>query len=301
MSRPVKIVCRGCRAKYDVTEFPPFTELCCPECGTVLRTPEPFGRYLLEKLCGTGGMAKIYRAIDPVLSRRVAVKIMRHNPDVTEISGNLFAKARLFAAVSHPHIVPVYDCGREGNDEYLVMQFMDDGDMETRIKARQLPPVQVTADIIRSIASALNYLYVEHRIVHHDVKPSNILLDSDGNVKLTDFDLAEKCDLNGTPAPVPLWGSPGYISPERLYSGCETFKGDIFSLGVTFYELLSGKTPFALQGEVEELYEQRKRPFTPVELLCPDADEKYAQLIARMLSFDENERPGYPEIIRTLG
>ena len=301
MSVPVKLNCRNCKTRLDLSDCQPFDTVACPECGTIFRTPEPFGRYLLEKLCGTGGMAKIYRAIDPVLSRRVAVKIMRNNPDISEISGNLFAKARLFAAVSHPHIVPVYDCGREGDDEYLVMQFMDNGDLESRIKARQLPPPQLTAEIIRSIASALNYLYVEHRIIHHDVKPSNFLLDSDGNVKLTDFDLAEKCGLDGKTAPVPLWGSPGYISPERLYSGCETFKGDIFSLGVAFYELLSGKTPFALQGEVEELYEQRKRPFIPIEELCPDVDKKYAQLIARMLSFDENERPGYPEIIRTLG
>ena len=107
-NEPLKIHCRNCRAKMDVSDLEPYITFPCPDCGTIIRVPERFGRYLLEKHCGTGGMAKIYRAIDTQLARRVAVKIT----DVQYAEGrNFFETTKMINRINHPAITPVYDCG----------------------------------------------------------------------------------------------------------------------------------------------------------------------------------------------
>lgn len=301
MSKPVKIWCRQCHAKYDVSDFPPYTEFECPECGSLLRTPEPFGRYLLEKICGTGGTAKIYRALDPVLARRVAVKIKTLvNPDTGEYEEFYLQEAQLFSPVNHPAVVPVYDCGILDDKEFLVMQFMDGGNLEFHMKNNSLPDFKALLNIFANITGGLHFLHERFKIVHHDVKPSNILLDLSGQSKLADFDLADVRMDNDLSTPCAEWGSPGYISPERLLSGGEDFRGDIFSLGATFYELLSGITPFGITGEPAELLERRR---TRPQLLCEldsRVTEEFSEVVNSMLDFDPAARPRYPEIIRAL-
>lgn len=299
-AQPVKINCRHCRAKYDVSELPPFTHFTCPECGALLRTPKPFGRYLLEKLYARGGMSEIYRAIDPVLMRRVTIKISPSESEFGNMLERFSDEAKLLAPIAHAAVIPIYDCGEVQDESFLVMQFMDGGDLEFHMKQHTLPPPEQLIDYLRNVASGLHYLYLGHNIVHHDVKPSNIMLSKDGTAKIGDFDLCDIRRAGDITTPCMLWGSPGYLSPERLQYGGEDHRGDIYSLGVTIYELFSGKLPFGIHGSAEELYARRQEPFEPLLRHCPFLGREISQLVDGMLSFDINSRPAYPEIIRTL-
>ena len=297
---PLKLFCRKCHSKYDVSDMPPFSQFPCPECGTVLRTPQRFGKYLLEKICARGGMSTIYRAIDPEKQARVAVKIADISGEFSEMQQRFSREIELMSNVVHSSVLQVYDAGVIGEQAFIVMEFMDGGDLELHMKRKNLPPLPELTAHLRQVSCGLQYLFLNHGIVHHDVKPSNIMLNSEGNVKIGDFDLADIRTKGNITNPCPLWGSPGYLSPERLMYGGEDHRGDIYSLGITIYELFSGLTPFGIKGETEELIERRKNPFTPLVELCPEAGEKISSLVDRMLCFDVEMRPPYPEIIRTL-
>ena len=299
---PVRISCRKCRSKFDAGELEPFSLIACPVCGTTLRIPRRFGRYLLEKVCGVGGMSKIYRAIDPRLERRVAVKILTKTGSSPEESARLFFhEAKLVADLDHPGIVPIYHSGIEEGSPFLVMRFLSGGDLERLFRAGTLPPARTLLGYLATIADALLYMFNEAGLVHHDIKPSNILLDGEGGAQLGDFDLADVREFGDLRTPCEEWGSPVYISPERLYSGGEDCRGDIFSLGATIYELLSGAAPFGIAGTAQEHHERRRAMnFAPLAEAAPGVSQEFSELVGRMLAFDPAARPGYPEILRAL-
>ena len=138
-------------------------------------------------------------------------------------------------------------------------------------------------------------------VVHHDIKPSNIMLTADDDAKLGDFDLADIRMPGDITTPCPEWGSPGYASPERLLNGGEDSAGDIFSLGVTFYELLSKALPFGIHGTAEELYERRRNmSFAALAIRNPQVSKDLSDLISSMLDFFPENRPSYFEIIKAL-
>ena len=239
----LKIICRNCRAKYDVTSFEPFTQFACPGCGTLLKVPLRFGKYQLEKICGKGGMASVYRAIDPEFSRHVAVKIM--SPEAAkeeDLVRHFIDQAQLVSRIDHPGIIPIYESGILDDQPYLVMKYMDGGSFEVRQKEKRLPELPTLLTNIAVVAGGLQAA-LQAKIIHHDIKPGNILTDLEGGVGLGDFDLAECPVHNRELQPPREWASPAYVSPEWLESGEEDFRGDIFSLGVTAYELLTDRSP----------------------------------------------------------
>ena len=301
-SAALKITCRQCQTRLDVSELEPFTVVDCPVCGARLRVPMRFDRYLLEKVCGRGSSTTVYRALDPQLSRHVAVKVLEPSEDDGEAPGERFlAEAKLVAKLNHPGILPVYNCGVCDGKSYLVTRYMELGDLGAMMKRCELPPTGRLLEIVAAIADALFYANRTAKIVHHDVKPSNILLAAGGEARLGDFDLADVRELEDDSPCLGGWGSPAYISPERLYSGGEDVRGDIFSLGATLYELLAGRTPFGVEGEPEELYERRQAmAFPELYTLRSDLPESLSDLISHMLDFEPVCRPGYPEVIREL-
>ena len=294
-NEPVKVFCRQCQAKLDVSALEPYTRFPCPVCGTSIRVPERFGRYLLEKVCGTGGMAKIYRAVDTKLARRVAVKISDHAD-----GRNFFETSKMITRIDHPAVVPVYDCGIFNGRPFIAMKFMDGGDLEKHLLAHTLPPVPKLAAHLAFIASGLEVM-AGKGIAHHDVKPANILLDSSDEAKLGDFDLADFRTAGDMDTPCQEYASPGYASPERLYYGGEDQRGDIFSFGVTIYELLSGKLPFGIHGSTEELYRKRENmEFAPLASAAPQIPKDFSDLISAALAFHPDARPGYAQIVAAL-
>lgn len=298
----IKVFCRTCQTKLDMSDLEPFSKVACPECGTLLRVPKRFDRYLLEKACGRGGMSIVYRAIDPQLARRVALKVLvlEDEDDREAITAHFLEEAKLLSRLSHPGIIPVYNCGVWEGEAFLAMQFMEQGSMEFHIKNHSLPELPVLYAALTAVAEGLAYA-LEQGVIHHDVKPGNILFSGAWEAKLSDFDLANVNLAGGFSKVKGGYASPCYASPERLFFGAEDHRGDIFSLGVTIYELLAGEPPFNSQGEPEELLKERQAgEFSPLSTLPIRCGREVSELVDRMLAASPEDRPRYPEIIRVL-
>ncbi|MBQ7395051.1 MAG: serine/threonine protein kinase [Lentisphaeria bacterium] len=295
---PLKINCRECFSRYDVSDLEAFSTFPCPRCGAKLRVPKRFGHFLLEKLCGRGGMSHIYRAKNTESSERVALKILNSDCDDPDLKNGY---SKIFDMVSklsgRPGVVPVYEAGEIEGTHYLSMQYLSGGDVEHRMRAGKLPELRIVANWLADVGEGLEAAH-SLGIVHHDIKPSNIFINSSGRALLGDFDLADYRSDGDISTPCHGWASPAYVSPERLYGGGEDFKGDIFSLGVTAYELLGGKLPFSINGEAFDLYEERRKmEFSELYDLAPELGRETSDLVRSMLDFDPNMRPDYPEAV----
>ena len=295
---PLKINCRGCRSRYDVSELETFSTFPCPRCGLKLRVPKVFGSYLLEKLCGRGGMSHIYRALDTVSGERVAVKILNPDCDDPDLKQGYASECEMLKKLSgKPGIVPVYDAGNIDGVYYMTMQYLPGGDAEQRLHRGLLPERRIVANWLADVGEGLDQAHRLH-IVHHDIKPSNIFINPQGRALLGDFDLADYRMDGDIITPCHGWASPAYVSPERLYGGGEDYKGDIFSLGVTAYELLGGKMPFSINGEALDLYEERRKmAFEDLYQFAPELGMETSDLVRSMLEFDPSMRPDYPEAV----
>ena len=213
---------------------------------------------------------------------------------------NFLNEAKLVSSLNHPGILPIYDCGVCDGRQYLVSRYMAGGDLGKALQKKRLPGMPVLLRMFSTVADALDWSFRHAGVVHHDVKPANMLI-SGAEVRLGDFDLADVRAEGDVNTPCAGWGTPAYVSPERLFSGGEDFRGDIFSLGASLYELLSGHAPFGIEGDVEELYERRREMAFPA--LCnvrPDLPRTLSDLVTGMLEFMIDNRPGYAEIIRVL-
>ena len=299
---PLKVSCPKCGVHLEVSELEPFSEAKCPLCGAAFIVPKRFERYLLEAVCGDGSCTTIYRAYDPRLSRHVAVKILNDAVEAerVEFSQNFLSEAKLVSSLNHSGILPIYDCGIFNGRQYLVSRYMSGGDLGRALQKNTLPDTVTLLRMFATVADALAFAFRHSKVVHHDVKPANMLI-SDAEVRLGDFDLADIREEGDVTTPCAGWGTPAYVSPERLFSGGEDCRGDIFSLGASLYELLSGRTPFGIEGETEELYERRRAMAFPA--LCsvrPEISKQLSDLVTGMLEFMIGNRPGYAEIIRVL-
>ncbi|MEQ8787027.1 MAG: serine/threonine-protein kinase [Pirellulaceae bacterium] len=201
------------------------------------------------ELLGQGGMGAVYKARQPSLDRLVAVKILPAQISRTPGFAERFAReARALARLSHPHIVAVYDSGERDGLFYFVMEFIDGTNLREVMQAGQLTPQEAMA-IVPQVCDALEYAH-ENGVVHRDIKPENILVDKTGRVKIADFGLAKLATGQGTEAALVLtgtyqvMGTPRYMAPEQLEGSRNVdHRADIYSLGVVFYELLTGELP----------------------------------------------------------
>ncbi len=220
--------------------------------------PGHIGRYRVETVVGCGGFGRVYRCYDDVLKRAVAVKVP--HPHLLDSPELYLQEARVLASLEHPAIVPVHDAGQtEDGLCYVVSKFVEGSDLATKIQ-QQIPPHREAAEIVAIIAEALHHSH-SRLVVHRDVKPANILLDSQGRPYLADFGLALKeADFGQHGAEA---GTPAYMSPEQARREGHLVDGrsDIFSLGVVFYELLTASRPFCGSSTAEIL--QRVRSLEP--------------------------------------
>ncbi|MBM4413824.1 MAG: serine/threonine protein kinase, partial [Chloroflexi bacterium] len=201
-------------------------------------------RYELEEKIGDGGMAAVYRGRDLRLNRVVAIKILHphHAADLNFLK-RFIHEAQSAANLRHPSIVDIYDEGEEERQHYIVMEFVDGSDLKSMILRYKQLPVQQVLQIAAAIADGLDAAH-QLGMVHRDVKPQNILVTHDGTAKITDFGIAKSSLSTAQTDTGVTFGTADYISPEQARGQPATAKSDIYALGVTIYESLTGQLPF---------------------------------------------------------
>lgn len=222
------------------------------------------GRYKIQTLIGTGGMAAVYLAKDLILDRLVAIKVLRLDFRQNNDAMRRFRREALSATqLTHPNIVGVYDVGQSQEMNYIVMEYVEGTDLKDYIRQRgALHPIEAVR-IMMQIVSAIAAAH-QNRIIHRDIKPQNILIDREGNVKITDFGIAVALSDTSLTQTNTLLGSVHYLSPEQARGGMATIQTDIYALGIVLYELLTGRVPFDGESAVSIALKHFQEPLPPV-------------------------------------
>lgn len=226
------------------------------------------GRYQVEKELGKGAMGVVYLGRDPKIGRMVAIKTMAlsadfASDDLAEVKARFFREAEAAGNLSHPHIVQIFDAGEEHDLAYIAMEFIQGYDLVRHTKANALLPVTEALKYIADAADALDYAH-QRNIVHRDIKPANLmLLEATKTIKVTDFGVARITDASKTKTGMVL-GTPSYMSPEQLSGKKVDGRSDLFSLGVTLYQLLTGSLPFQAESLATLMFKIANEPQLPI-------------------------------------
>src|SRR5919107_747566 len=205
-------------------------------------------RFRLEEKVGSGGMSSVYRAYDPTLERRVAIKMMHRDISSDPAQLERFRReARAVARLNHPHIVTVIDAGEDDGAPYIVFEYVEGETLKERIRRLGRLPVSEAVAYAIEIGRALECAH-DNKLVHRDVKPQNVLIDRDGRAKVTDFGIARSLEAQGLTATGRVLGTTDYVSPEQALGHEVTAQSDIYSLGIVLYEMLTGEVPAVLRS-----------------------------------------------------
>ena len=252
------------------------------------------GRYQVEKELGKGAMGVVYLGKDPKIGRVVAIKTMalsqEFEPDELEdVKQRFFREAETAGRLNHPNIVTIYDAGEEHDLAYIAMEFLKGKDLVPQTKPGALLPLPKALSIISRVAEALSYAHLQN-VVHRDIKPANIMYDPQADsVKVTDFGIARITDSSKTKTGMVL-GTPSYMSPEQLAGKKIEGQSDLFSLGVTLYQLSCGSLPFQGDSMTQLMFKIANEP--PIDILGvnPALPECVVKIINKALAKDVAER-----------
>lgn len=216
--------------------------------------PEKIGKYDIHKQVGRGSMGIVYQGYDPFADQLVAVKVALSESLKDHESGHRYRKmffneAHTAGMLKHPNILEILDAGVDGDECYIVMELVEGADtLKSYCKPDNLLPVELVVEIIFKCAKALDYAH-RQGVVHRDIKPTNILLTRDKDVKIGDFSIAHVINTDTTSTmPMGFVGSPRYMSPEQVQEDSISNQTDLFSLGIVMYEMLTGRHPFTADG-----------------------------------------------------
>ncbi|MEJ2866801.1 serine/threonine-protein kinase [Actinomycetospora sp. OC33-EN08] len=267
-----------------------------PESGPVVLG----GRYELVELMGRGGMAEVHRATDRELGRVVAVKLLpeERRGDDTD-AARLREEARAAAVVSHPHVVAVHDVGSSPHGVYVVMELLEGRTWADLLVAHGRVAEQEAARVGAAVASALAYAH-EQGVVHRDVGPANIMLLADGTPKLMDFGIARLGDRGGLTETGHVVGTAAYMSPEQVRGEDLDGRSDVYSLGCTLYEQVTGRPPFTGAASADVAAQRLHEPPRPPRQLTPAMSVGMEALVLRMLAREPRDRPDAAEVATAL-
>jgi len=248
------------------------------------------GRYQIIGTIGEGGMANVYLAYDTILDRNVAVKVLRGDLADDEKFVRRFQREAISASsLSHPNIVEMYDVGEDDSKYYIVMEYIEGKTLKSLIKRRGALTLSEAIDIMIQLTSALAHAHDSY-IIHRDIKPQNILILDSGLVKITDFGIAMAMNSNELTQTNSVMGSVHYLPPEQANGNGSTIKSDIYSLGITFYELLTGKVPFKGDNAVEIAMKHIKDPIPSIRKANPDIPQSVENIILKACAKNPKNR-----------
>lgn len=247
-------------------------------------------RYELVKCIGHGGMADVYLALDLILDRQVAVKILKDDSAADKVALERFAReAQASTQLSHPNIVDIYDVGDDGNCHYIVMEYVKGHTLKQLIKKRGPLPTRETIWIMKQLASALMEAH-KNGLIHRDIKSQNILIKDDGMVKLADFGIALLNNSIQLTSKDSVLGSVHYLAPELVKGEKSSMKSDIYSLGIVMYELLRGDVPFKGDTPAQIALKHLKEDLPNVREFNPSIPQSVANILTKACAKDPKER-----------
>ena len=252
------------------------------------------GRYQVEKELGKGAMGVVYLGRDPKINRVVAIKTMALSQEfdadeLVEVKERFFREAETAGRLNHPNIVTIFDAGEEHDLAYISMEFLKGHDLVPQTKPAALLPLPQVASIVARVAEALAYAH-KNSVVHRDVKPANIMYEAESDqVKVTDFGIARITDSSKTKTGMVL-GTPSYMSPEQLAGKKIDGRSDLFSLGVTLYQMCCGQLPFSGESMAQLMFKIANEPHADILSVRPDVPPCLAAIIDRALCKNMDQR-----------
>lgn len=256
-----------------------------------LQPGQMLGPYRIINQIGQGGMATVYKAYQLSMDRNVAIKVLPGQlAESAEFIQRFQQEARIIANLEHPHILPVFDFGESDGVTYFVMRFLEGGTLKDRMKDGPLSWDEIDR-LFTQLAEALGYAH-DRGIVHRDLKPANALIDTNGNLFLTDFGIAKLLEsasprLTQTDA---VMGTPAYISPEQAQALTVDRRSDIYSLGIILYEMVTGRVPFTADTPLAVILKQISDPLPPPTTIKPDLPASVERVILKALAKNPDDR-----------
>ncbi|AMS32382.1 MAG: protein kinase domain-containing protein [Betaproteobacteria bacterium] len=255
--------------------------------------PQRLGKYALLSELGRGATAVVYLAEDTFNNRKVAIKLQVKDESAGPEEARRFEKlflneAAMFGKLSHPNIVAVYDAVVEGEQQYIVMEWVGGGSLKKFCTETNLLPVRQAVLVIFKACRALDYAF-QNGVIHRDIKAANILLSDRDEIKISDFGTAQISQAMHTQIDG-FVGSPAYMAPEQINEEPPSVQTDIYSLGVTFYELLTGRLPYQGTNTVSMINKILNEDPTPIRSIRPDLPEPIVKIVEKAMAKDPAKR-----------
>jgi len=249
-----------------------------------------FGNYEVRETLGQGGMGRVYKAWDPTLRRHVAIKtLLPELIDDTESRQRFLREAQSVPSLTHPNITQIFTISEENGHPYFAMEFVEGRALSDLLEESTLSPLKA----IEIVSQAARGLQEAKRkgIVHRDIKPANLLITETGTVKITDFGLAKgvRTDMSLTSVGI-VMGSPNYMSPEQGRGEDVDHRSDIYSLGVTFFEMLTGRLPFEAATPMAMILKHAREVASSPKTICPNLSYPLSRVVQRMLNKKPEDR-----------
>ena len=257
-------------------------------------TKPTLGRYEILRELGQGAMGVVYLGRDPKINREVAIKTLSYSNVEQELfeefRERFLREAEAAGRLAHPNIVTIYDVGEEHDMAYMAMELLKGSDLLGYCRKGSLMPLDRLLEILALVADALEYAH-SNEVVHRDIKPDNIILLDDGQVKVADFGIARVMSASETQTGV-LLGTPSYMSPEQVEGARVDGRSDLFSLGIVMYEMISGEKPFKGDNLANMMYAISNTTFTPLKKVAPNVPDCCSRIVNKLLRKDPGKRIG---------